>query len=143
MNADLFTAPNTKYSYYQLSFQHPTLGAFYDDFFRRFGLSRTYGGMGDKQRPRYEKLLWTYLSGVYRKFNPGLGKVMPKYEEGQHLGERLVGYQAEVFNDFLLRVLILTKALEQFYQKHKKELEELAKSLKPSDTYIKWKNGIL
>lgn len=140
MNADLFTAPNTKYSFYQLSFNHPTLGAFYDDFFRHYGLPRIMG-MGDKQRIQYERLLWEYLRKVYRLFNPNLGKVLSKYKEGQHLSEKLMGYPEEAFNDFLLRVLDLPKAFALFYKTYPKELEELAKSLKPSNTYIKSKRG--
>lgn len=142
MNAGLFTAPNTKYSYYQLSFNHPTLGAFYNDFCEHYGLSRVMG-MGDKQRIQYEKLLWEYLRKLYRRFNPNLGKLLPKYEEGRHLSENLMGYPEEAFNDFLLRVMDLPKAFALFYKTYPKELEELAKALKPSDTYIKWKRGDL
>lgn len=133
---EIFAHPN-KYGY-NLSVNHPVIGAFYGDFFRRFKLSREMG-MGDRQRLEYEKLLWNYLRGLCRRYDAKL--VFPAICGDGFLFSEIFGWQEEALNFFLTEKLKLSKAREQFAEKHREKLEAIAETLSPSTVYLDWLNG--
>lgn len=136
MSNEIFAHPN-KYGY-NLSINHPVICAFYDDFFRRFRLSRKMG-MGDKQRLKYEKLLWKYLKSICRRYDKNLS--FQPINDNSFLFTKIIGWQEESLNIFLTEKLNLSKALEQFAQKYYEELAALAELLKPSQIYLDWVSG--
>ncbi|MDE6763699.1 MAG: hypothetical protein K2J73_08485 [Oscillospiraceae bacterium] len=136
MSNEIFTHPN-KYGY-NLSINHPVIGAFYNDFFRRFKLSHKMG-MGDKQRPLYEKLLWKYLRSICRSYDKNL--LLPPISDNGFLFTQIIGEQSESLNIFLTEKLNLYKALDQFAKKYSEELIPIAETLKPSQTYLDWVSG--
>lgn len=133
---EIFAHPN-KYGY-NLSINHPTIGAFYDDFFRRFKLSRKMG-MGDRQRLMYEKILWKYLKSVCHSYDKKI--VLPPISDKAFLFTKIIGWQEETVNIFLTEKLKLSKALDQFAKKYYEELTALAEPLKPSRIYLDWISG--
>ncbi len=86
MSNEIFAHPN-KYGY-NLSINHPVIGAFYNDFFRRFKLSRKMG-MGDRQRLIYEKILWKYLKSVCHSYDKKL--VLPPISDKAFLFTKIIG----------------------------------------------------
>lgn len=94
MSNEIFAHPN-KYGY--LSINHPVIGAFYNDFFRRFKLSRKMG-MGDKQRLKYEKLLWKYLKSICRSYDKNLS--FQPINDNSFLFTKIIGWQEESLNIF-------------------------------------------
>ena len=133
---EIFAHPN-KYGY-NLSINHPVIGVFYDDFFRRFKLSRKMS-MGDKQRIKYEKFLWEYLRSICCKYDSELA--FPQINDNSFLFTRIISEQNEALNIFLTEKLKLSKALDQFAKKYYEELTALAEPLKPSQIYLDWVNG--
>lgn len=136
MNNEIFAHPN-KYGY-NLSINHPTIGAFYDDFFHRFKLSRKMG-MGDRQMLEYEKLLWNYLRSICRSYDKKL--VFPPISGNAFLFTKIIGWQEEALNIFLTDKLNLSEALDQFAKKYSEKLIPIAETLKPSQIYLDWVNG--
>ncbi len=133
MSNEIFAHPN-KYGY-NLSINHPVIGAFYNDFFRRFKLSHKMG-MGDKQRLLYEKLLWKYLRSICRSYDKNLS--LPPISDNGFLFTQIIGEQSESLNIFLTDKLNISKALDQFAKKYYEELTALAEPLKPSRIYLDW-----
>ena len=133
---EIFAHPN-KYGY-NLSINHPVIGAFYDDFFRRFKLSRKMS-MGDRQRLMYERILWKYLKSIFCSYDKE--QVLPMINDNTFLFTRIIGEQSEALNIFLTEKLNLSKALNQFAQKYSEKLIPIAETLKPSQIYLEWVNG--
>ena len=136
--AEIFAYPN-KYGY-NLAINHPVIGAFYDDFFRRFKLPRKMG-MGDPQRLKYEQLLWKYIRSIYRKYDPESAGKLSRIDEKTFLFTRTSNWLKEALHIFLTEKLDVSKEPDLFAQKYSKELIPLAEALKPSQTYLDWVNG--
>ncbi len=138
MSYGIFAPPN-KYGY-NLAVTHRAIGAFYNDFFRRFNLPLKMG-MGDSQRIGFEKLLWQYIRSIYRKYDPKSAALLTPISDNAFLYTKIIGWQEELLHLFLTEKLNLPKALNQFAEKYSDKLAPIAEELKPSKLYLEWVNG--